>query len=67
MLLLYKTVNVSAALSVSDNNMDNMDILVQLGLDLNTSDFSSIEHLTYDEEGVHDNFTNSGIFKVHCL
>ena len=67
MLLLYKTVNVSAALSVSDNNMDNMDILVQLGLDLNTSDFSSIEHLTYDEDGELDNFTNSGIFQLHCL
>ena len=64
MLLLYITVNVSAALSVSDNNMD---ILVQLGLDLNTSDFSSIEHLTYDEEGVHNNITYSGIFQIHCL
>ena len=49
------------------HTMDNMDILVQLGLDLNTSDFSRIEHLTYDEEGVHDNFTHSGIFYIHCL
>ena len=61
MLLLYKSVSVSTALSVSDNNMD---ILVQLGLDMNTSDFSSIEHLTYDEEGVQNNFTNSGIFQL---
>ena len=44
-----------------------MDILVQLGLDLNTSDFNSIEHLTYDEEGVQDNFTNSGIFQVNKI
>ena len=51
----------------SDNNMDNMDILVQLGLDLNTSDFNSTEHLTYDEEGVQDNFTNSGIFQVNKI